>query len=61
MNTLTITPAELVGTYRTFGEYGPLYRVEAVVNEAQVRVIVVETGEMLDYPVDQALNDPEAE
>jgi hypothetical protein len=31
------------------------------VNGNKVHVVVVQTGEELDYPVEQALNDPETE
>ena len=51
---------ELVGTYRTFGSEGPVYQVEAKVDESKVHIVVVESGEELDYAVDRALADPEA-
>lgn len=51
--------ADLAGTYRTFGEYGPVYQVVGPVNGSKVHVVVVQTGEELDYPVEQALADPE--
>ncbi|MFZ4763391.1 MAG: DUF5397 family protein [Roseimicrobium sp.] len=50
--------ADLVGTFRTFGEYGPAYQVVSTVNGQKVHVVVVETGEELDYPAEQALRDP---
>lgn len=60
----TVTPAkgtaDLVGTFRTFGDYGPTYQVVSAVNGQKVHVIVVQTGEELDYPMEQALNDPES-
>lgn len=52
--------ADLVGTFRTFGEYGPVYEVMRPVNGQKVHVVVVQTGEELDYPTEQALSDPEA-
>lgn len=51
--------AELVGTFRSFGEYGPTYRVIRPVTGQKVHVVVVQTGEELDYPLEQALQDPE--
>ena len=51
--------AALVGTYRTFGEYGPVYQVVGPLSGQKVHVVVVQTGEELDYPVEQALQDPE--
>ncbi len=61
MKTLARTTDDLVATYRTFGEEGPVYQVLRRAGEATVRIVVVETGEDLDYPAEQALNDPEAE
>lgn len=62
MTTLSTEPktaADLVGTFRTFGEYGPAYQVVRAVNGQKVHVVVVQTGEELDYPTAEALNDPE--
>jgi hypothetical protein len=53
-------PADLVGTFRTFGEYGPVYQVKGTVNGHKLHVVVVESGEELDYPVEDALADPQA-
>ena len=50
--------AELVGTFRSFGEYGPTYQVVSTVNGQKVHVVVVQTGEELDYSIEQALRDP---
>lgn len=50
--------ADLVGTFRTFGEYGPTYQIVSTVNGQKVHVVVVQTGEELDYPVEHALQDP---
>jgi hypothetical protein len=50
----------LVGTYRTFGAEGPLYKITAKVGETKVRIVVVESGEELDYLIERALRDPEA-
>lgn len=52
--------AGLVGSFRTFGEFGPTYQVVSLVNGHQVHVVIVQTGEELDYPVEQAMNDPES-
>jgi hypothetical protein len=61
MKTFTRTAADLVGTYRTFGPEGPAYQVLRTLDGQTVRVRVVETGEELDYPAQQALDDPDAE
>ena len=63
MKTITAAPktaADLVGSFRTFGEYGPTYQVVSTVNGQKVHVVVVQTGEELDYPAAQALDDPES-
>lgn len=54
------TAADLVSSYRTFGEYGPVYQVLHAVNGGKVHILVVQTGEEIDYPVDQAALDPVA-
>ena len=61
MKTLARTADDLVHSFRTFGEYGPLYEVVSKVNESEVHIRVVESGEELDYSVEKALEDPEAE
>ena len=61
MKTLARATDDLVGTYRTFGEDGPVYQVLQKLDERAVRIVVVETGEELDYPAEQARTDPEAE
>jgi hypothetical protein len=61
MKLLPPTADDLVGTYRTFGAEGPAYQVLAKADGRTVRVQVLESGEEVDYPVQQALADPEAE
>jgi len=61
MKTLANTADALVGTYRAFGPEGPVYHVLRKLDDAKVRVCIVESGEELDYLVQQALDDPEAE
>jgi hypothetical protein len=55
MKTLARNADELVGTYRTFGGEGPVYRVLRKLDGDRVRVQVVESGEELDYAVQKAL------
>jgi hypothetical protein len=52
---------DLVGTFRSFGAHGPVYEVVGKVSDAKVHVVVVQTGEELDYLVERALKDPEVE
>ena len=40
---------------------GPVYKILAKVSEAKVRIVVVESGEELDYLVERARLDPAAE
>jgi hypothetical protein len=47
--------------YRTFGERGPLYEILGPGSvKGTLAIRVVHTGEEADYPLDQALEDPEA-
>lgn len=51
----------MVGTHRTFGESGPLYKILEVVEPGQVRIEVFPSGETLLYPSEQAIDDPLAQ
>lgn len=61
MKTAPTCADDLVGTYRTFGACGPLYEVKRKVSDKLVHIVVIESGEELDYAVERALNDPEAD
>ena len=61
MKILARTADDLLGSYRTFGTDGPLYKVIGKTGETKVRIVVVESGEELDYLIERALRDPEAE
>ena len=61
MKTVAGNAEDLTGTYRTFGADGPLYKVIGKVSETKVHIVVVESGEELDYLSERALRDPEAE
>lgn len=52
--------ADLVGSVHRISEIGPPYKVLSVSGPGQVRIMVLESGETLDYPVSQARSDPEA-
>jgi Family of unknown function (DUF5397) len=53
----------LIGTFRTFGRVGPVYEILKV-NEPStgpqvtLKIRVIESGEQLDYPLSDALDDP---
>lgn len=56
---------QMIGKFRTFGLFGPAYRVLEPVKQTAsgdwlLRIQIVETGEETEYPYTQALNDPEA-
>jgi hypothetical protein len=61
MKTFVRAADDLLGTYRTSSAEGPAYHILRRNDEQTVPVRVVESGEDLDYPAQQALNDPEAE
>jgi len=55
---------EVIGSIRTFGEYGPMYEVMALAppnedGEPMVEILVIESGETLDYELEAVLADPE--
>ena len=52
--------ADLVGTYHRIGEIGPPYEVVAVAGPGKVRICLLESGDMADYPVKDARGDPGA-
>jgi len=56
-------PASLVGTWRRFGLFGPVYEIISVGDKLEngdnlMRVHVVESGEELDYRFADILDDP---
>ena len=50
-----------VGQIRRFGEYGPAYEVIDVQPRGPVTIVVIESGERLEYPLTEVLADPLAE
>lgn len=56
-------PSKLIGTWRRFGVFGPVYEIIGASGELAggsqlMRVRVVETGEELDYRLTEILDDP---
>jgi hypothetical protein len=56
--------SDVLGSIRTFGEFGPMYEVTAVAppnqkGEPMVSIVVTESGETLDYELEAVLADPE--
>jgi len=61
--TLTLPLDAVVGSFRTFGRVGPVYEVLAAVEPAiganvMLAIRVLESGEELHYPLNDALDDP---
>lgn len=56
-------PAELVGTFRRFGAFGPTYEIislgaEEARGDRWMKVRVLESGEVVDYKFSDILDDP---
>lgn len=52
--------SDLVGTFHTFGEYGPAYEVVSLEDEVSVLVRVLDSDETLSYPIANVRSDPDA-
>jgi len=60
---LQAEPQTLIGTWRRFGIFGPVYEIVAEGNrlptgDETLRIRVIETGEELDYKLADVLDDP---
>ena len=60
---MQVEPQTLIGTWRRFGVYGPVYEIlaegEALPKGQKfMRVRVIESGEELDYTLADILDDP---
>jgi hypothetical protein len=53
--------AGFVGEVRRFGPDGPAYEVVDRSGPGEVRIVVVQSGEQLDYPIADLLADPVAD
>jgi hypothetical protein len=58
-----LEPSKLIGTWRRFGVFGPVYEIigagrELAGGDQLMRVRVVETDEELDYRLTEVLDDP---
>ena len=56
----TITPQRFIGTFRRFGLVGLVYEVISALpgHDQMMRVRVIETGEEVDSPLTQIIDDP---
>ena len=60
---MQIHPQNLIGTWRRFGPFGPVYEIVAEgqklpEGDETLRIRVIETGEELDYKLVDILDDP---
>jgi hypothetical protein len=64
MATLSQPVAVPVGAIKQFGPWGPEYEVLAEAtprgDKRMARIVIVRTGEELDYPMEHILQEPEA-
>jgi len=51
---------EIIGSYRRFGDMGVVYQVIELLDDANVKIHVLETEEETAYPLACVLADPEA-
>jgi hypothetical protein len=49
---------KLIGTYRTIGEYGPIYQVLSILDSKRAKVVLLETDEEVTYGIEDILQDP---
>lgn len=51
-------PHRLIGTYHRIGHYGPAYEVVAIKSDKLAKIALLETGEEVDYSIEDILGDP---
>lgn len=61
--TFTVSLDAVIGSFPTFGRLGPIYEVLELAEpktgtNVMLRIRVVESGELLDYPLHVILDDP---
>lgn len=54
---------DVIGSIRTFGDYGPMYEVTGIAapnedGEPMVSLLVIKSGETLDYQLEAVFEDP---
>lgn len=55
----------MIGSYKTFGAYGPVYQIREIAGEdpekgVMVEILVIESGEIAILPLKDVENDPNA-
>ena len=58
-----VPASTVIGSIRTFGEFGPMYQVTGTAAPAsdgspRVSLLVIESGEVLSYSLQSVLEDP---
>ena len=56
---LTVDAAALVGSFHRIGHYGPPYEVLRLIDEKEALIVLLETGEEVEYPIADILTDPD--
>ena len=56
----------MIGKWKKFGEYGPVYQVLSIAGEdpeqgIMVHIRVLESGELTALPYNDVMNDPDAD
>jgi Family of unknown function (DUF5397) len=51
-------PRALTGTCHRIGHYGPAYEVIAIKNDRVAKITLLETGEEVEYSIEDILTDP---
>ena len=49
----------VVGLYRKIGRFGPAYEVLRLLNAKDALIVLLETGEEVEYPIEDILTDPD--
>ena len=52
--------ADLIGSLHTIGEMVPAYQVVATSGGGAVQIMILESGDLLDYPASSVREDPRA-
>lgn len=51
-------PHGLVGTCHRIGNYGPAYEALKIIDDLKALVVLLETGEEVEYPIEDIQTDP---
>jgi hypothetical protein len=54
----TMQHNDIIGSYKRFGDDGVVYEVLDFIDDNNIKILVLETGEETSYPLQDAKNDP---